>query len=171
MTQNQVKSSQVDLTWLEVQVRDFWLDLTWLENWKGGQRLDFDLNLRWHGVYHSESTRGWGHGVQGGDRMYIYGRNPSPSSDNFSFGYWLDLTWSRFLTFRLDLTWLDIFLKIHRLDLAWQLIWLDNWLVDWNGPIGQSNQWAGSLNTALQNQVVCNYRCNTNDILIVLWCL
>ena len=123
-----IKSSQVDLTWLEVQVRDFWLDLTWLENWKGGQRLDFDLNLRWHGVYHSESTMGWGHGVQGGDRMCIYGTNPSPSSDNFSFGYWLDLTWSRFLTFRLDLTWLDIFLKIHRLDLTIFnviLIWLD----------------------------------------------
>ena len=38
-------------------------------------------------MYHSESTRGWGHGVQGGDRMYIYGTNPSPSSDNFSFGW------------------------------------------------------------------------------------
>ena len=53
----------------------------------------------------------------------------------------------------------------YRIHIIGPSIWLDNWLVDWNGPIGQSNQWAGSLNTALQNQVVCNYRCNTNEIL------
>ena len=91
---NDPKSSQVKSTWLDLKFKSGISDLTWLENWKGGQRLDFDLNLRWHGVYHSESTREWGHGVQGGDRMYIYGTNPSPSSDNFSFGYWLDLTWT-----------------------------------------------------------------------------
>lgn len=53
----------------------------------------------------------------------------------------------------------------YRIHIIGPSIWLDNWLVDWNGPIGQSNLWAGSLNTALQNQVVWNHRCNTNEIL------
>ena len=125
MTQFQVKSSRLDLTWSSSQGCQ-----TWLENYK----TITDLILTWPGSHWLDFiflpyklTQ-----FQIYNEVLLKKKEKIPQimkliNFSLSFGFRLDLTWSNILAFWLDLTWLDILFIIKRLDLTWTfLVWL--WL-------------------------------------------